>query len=66
VPAVNGAPADDPRVVPGRVLLALARDEYADASTAAGARQLMGALIDHRLDRQMLHSRTIFRQLQSL
>ena len=66
VPAVNGAPTDDPRVVPGRVLLALAQDDYADASIAAGARQLMGALIDHRLDRQTLHSRTVFRALQNL
>ena len=66
VPAVNGTPADDPRVVPGRVLLALARDEFADASTAVAARQLMSALIDHRLDRQTLHSRTIFRELQGL
>ncbi|HSD44192.1 MAG TPA: DNA repair protein RecO [Burkholderiales bacterium] len=66
VPTVNGALADDPCVVPGRVLLALARDDFADASTAAAARQLMSALIDHRLDRQTLHSRTIFRELQGL
>jgi hypothetical protein len=26
----------------------------------------MSALIDHRLDRQTLHSRTIFRELQGL
>jgi DNA repair protein RecO (recombination protein O) len=63
---VNGAPADDPRVVPGRVLQALERDDFADASVAAAARQLMRALIDHRLDRQKLHSRAIFRELQDL
>jgi recombinational DNA repair protein (RecF pathway) len=66
VPAVNGASTDDPRVVPGRVLLALAQDDYSDASIAAGARQLMGALIDQRLDHQTLHSRTVFRALQDL
>lgn len=66
VPVANGAATDDPRVVPGRVLLALARDDYSDAATAAAARQLMRALIDHRLDRQTLHSRTIFRELQGL
>jgi DNA repair protein RecO (recombination protein O) len=65
VPMVNGA-ADDPRVVPGRVLLALAQDDYSDPATAAAARQLMQALIDHRLDRQTLYSRNIFRELQGL
>jgi recombinational DNA repair protein (RecF pathway) len=53
-------------VVHGRVLLALATDDYGNAATAAAARQLMGALIDHRLDRQTLHSRTVFRALQDL
>jgi recombinational DNA repair protein (RecF pathway) len=52
--------------VPGSVLLALAADDYADPATAAAARQLMGALIDHRLDRQTLHSRAVFRALQDL
>lgn len=66
VPVLNGAAADDPRVVSGRVLLALAQDDYSDPATAAAARQLMRALIDHRLDRQTLHSRAIFRELQSL
>jgi DNA repair protein RecO (recombination protein O) len=64
VPVVNGT--DGPGAVPGRVLLALARDEYADPVTAQAAKQLMRALIDHRLDRQPLHSRSIFRALQSL
>jgi DNA repair protein RecO (recombination protein O) len=66
VPVVDGAQTTDPRVVSGRVLLALARDDFADAATASAARQLMSALIDHRLDRQTLHSRAIFRELQGL
>lgn len=66
VPVLNGAAGDDPRVVPGRVLLALAQDDYSDPATAAAARQLMRVLIDHRLDRQTLYSRTIFRELQGL
>jgi DNA repair protein RecO (recombination protein O) len=66
VPVVNGAAFDDSGAVPGRVLLALARDDYADPAIAQAAKQLMRALIDHRLDRQPLHSRTIFRALQNL
>jgi DNA repair protein RecO (recombination protein O) len=66
VPAPREGGSGDPRVVPGSVLLALAADDYADPATAAAARQLMGALIDHRLDRQTLHSRAVFRALQDL
>jgi DNA repair protein RecO (recombination protein O) len=66
VPIVNGIDADERGAVPGRVLLALARDDYADPATAQAAKQLMRTLIDHRLDRQPLHSRTIFRALQNL
>jgi DNA repair protein RecO (recombination protein O) len=66
VPVEEGAAGDNPLFLRGRVLLALARDDYADAATAAAARELMRALIDHRLDRQTLHSRTVFRALQDL
>ena len=66
VPVLNGSALDDGVAVPGRVLLALARDDYGDPGTAQAAKQLMRALIDHRLDRQPLHSRTIFRALQNL
>jgi DNA repair protein RecO (recombination protein O) len=66
VPVSRAGASEDPRVVHGRVLLALATDDYGNAATAAAARQLMGALIDHRLDRQTLHSRTVFRALQDL
>jgi DNA repair protein RecO (recombination protein O) len=66
VPVVNGATVEEGAAVSGRVLLALARDDYADPAVAQAAKQLMRALIDHRLDRQPLHSRTIFRALQNL
>ncbi|MFO1363341.1 MAG: DNA repair protein RecO [Burkholderiales bacterium] len=66
IPVLPGAAGGDPLLLKGRVLLALARDDYADAATAAAARDLMRALIDHRLDRQTLHSRTVFRALQDL
>lgn len=66
IPVRPDATRDDPLLLKGRVLLALARDDYADATTAAAARRLMRALIDRRLDRQTLHSRTVFRALQDL
>jgi DNA repair protein RecO (recombination protein O) len=60
------AAGDDPLVLRGRVLRALAQDDYTDGATAVAARELMRALIDHRLDRQTLHSRSVFRALQDL
>jgi DNA repair protein RecO (recombination protein O) len=69
--AVGGAEGPDrgageSLVVPGRVLLEIARDDYADPATAQAAKQLMRLAIARRLDRQPLHSRTIFRELTSL
>jgi DNA repair protein RecO (recombination protein O) len=66
VPVRNGAAPDAGGIVAGRVLLALAGDDYSDPAIAQVAKQLMRVLIDHRLDRQPLHSRTIFRSLQNL
>ncbi len=66
VPTRTDAAHGDALVLKGRVLLALAHDDFADASNAAAARELMRALIDRRLDRQTLHSRTVFRALQDL
>lgn len=57
---------DEAFVVPGRVLLEIARDDYAAPATAQAAKQLMRLAITRRLDRQPLHSRTIFRELASL
>lgn len=66
VRAVNGASGDENLLVPGRALLAIARDDYADAVTAQHAKQLLRLAINHRLDRQPLHSRAIFRELANL
>jgi DNA repair protein RecO (recombination protein O) len=66
VPLAAGPVEPERGAIPGRVLLALARDDYDDPATAQAAKQLMRMLIDLRLDRQPLHSRTIFRALQNL
>lgn len=66
VPIDRAAASPDPRNVTGRVLQALAQDAFDDPATAQAAKQLMRVLIDHRLDRQPLHSRLIFRELQAL
>jgi DNA repair protein RecO (recombination protein O) len=66
VPVNVAEPPADPRYVQGRVLHALAGEAYPDAQTAQAAKLLMRLLIDHRLDRQPLHSRTLFRELQAL
>jgi DNA repair protein RecO (recombination protein O) len=60
----NGAGGDD--VVSGRTLLDIARDDYADPLTQQQAKSLMRALLDHRLERQPLRSRRIFRDLLAL
>jgi len=62
----DGAAAEEMLVVPGRVLLDIARDDYSSAATAQAAKQLMRIAITRRLDRQPLHSRTIFRELANL
>lgn len=57
--------AADPRLS-GRALLAIARDDYAEAETQSQAKALMRVLINHRLDYQPLRSRRIFRELLEL
>jgi DNA repair protein RecO (recombination protein O) len=66
MPLVNGIAPDEALVVPGRVLLEIARDDYSAPATAQAAKQLMRLAITRRLDRQPLHSRTIFRELANL
>ena len=61
-----GTDAGESPVFPGRVLLDIARDDYTGPSTAQAAKQLMRLVINHRLDRQPLHSRAIFKDLASL
>jgi DNA repair protein RecO (recombination protein O) len=66
VPAANGADPGDGLLIPGRTLLDIGRDDYAAPATAQAAKQLMRLAIGHRLDRQPLHSRAIFKDLASL
>ncbi|MCX7893909.1 MAG: DNA repair protein RecO [Burkholderiales bacterium] len=53
-------------VFSGRALLGIARGDYSDPETATQSRALMRLLINHRLERQTLHSRRIFADLQTL
>jgi DNA repair protein RecO (recombination protein O) len=57
---------DDGPAFTGRALLDIAQDDYRDPHTLALSKQLMRMLINHRLDRQPLHSRRVFRDLQQL
>lgn len=60
------SPSDDGPAFSGRVLLEIANDDYRNPQTLAQSKQLMRLLINHRLDRQPLHSRRVFRDLQQL
>jgi DNA repair protein RecO (recombination protein O) len=53
-------------VVSGRTLLDLAADDYSRAETRDEARALMRALIGERLHGQVLHTRTVLRELNDL
>jgi DNA repair protein RecO (recombination protein O) len=66
MPVADGAGADEALVLPGRVLLEIARDDYSAPATAQAAKQLMRLAITRRLDRQPLHTRAIFRELTNL
>jgi DNA repair protein RecO (recombination protein O) len=50
----------------GNILLAIARDDYAEPGVLMSCKSLMRTLINHRLGRQVLNSRQIFRELQEL
>jgi DNA repair protein RecO (recombination protein O) len=63
--AVNGTRGDLP-VVRGRTLLDVAADDYTRAETREEARTLMRALIGERLHGQVLHTRTVLRELSDL
>ena len=51
--------------VSGQTLLAMADEEFADAAVRAEAKALFRALINRVLDRQVLHSRQLLRELQA-
>src|SRR3954470_11835324 len=63
--AVSGPRADLP-VVQGRTLLDVAADDYTSPKTREEARPLMRALIGERLHGQVLHTRTVLRELSDL
>ena len=54
---------DDPSVVAGRVLLDMARGDFREPETLAGAKALMRRLIQHYLGGQVLQSRRVFTEL---
>jgi DNA repair protein RecO (recombination protein O) len=51
--------------VSGQTLLAMAGEEFGDSAVRFEARALFRALINHMLDRQVLHSRQLLRDLQA-
>lgn len=53
-------------VFSGSTLLAIAEENYSDPAILPQYKQLMRLLINHRLDRQPLHSRAVFKELQQL
>ncbi|MEC5396908.1 DNA repair protein RecO [Uliginosibacterium sp. H1] len=57
---------EDAPVLPGHVLLAMARDDFSAAETQQAARPLMRRLLQHYLGTQGLESRRIFMELQEL
>jgi DNA repair protein RecO (recombination protein O) len=62
--AANGAGGE--LRVSGKTLLDIASDDYARAETREEARELMRALIAHRLGNQKLHTRSVMMELQEL
>ncbi len=54
---------DDASIVTGRVLLDMARGDFREAETLAGAKALMRRLIQHYLGGQVLQSRRVFTEL---
>ena len=54
---------DDASVVAGRVLLDMARGDFREPETLAGAKALMRRLIPHYLGGQVLQSRRVFTEL---
>jgi DNA repair protein RecO (recombination protein O) len=64
VPSLGSANGD--LVVSGQTLLDLAADEFARPETRDEARALLRALIGERLHGQVLHTRTVLRELSDL
>jgi DNA repair protein RecO (recombination protein O) len=62
---VNGM-RSGPLVVHGKTLLDVAADDYSSPATREEARNLMRVLISERLHGQVLHTRTVLRELSDL
>jgi DNA repair protein RecO (recombination protein O) len=62
---VNGMRSGE-LVIRGRTLLDVAADDYSSPATREEARNLMRALIGERLHGQVLHTRTVLRELSDL
>lgn len=65
--ALEAADAGDgPCDVRGKTLLDMARDDYADAITAAESKRLLRHLIHHHLGQPELHTRLLIKELQQI
>jgi DNA repair protein RecO (recombination protein O) len=62
--SVRGDAAAYPEVS-GRTLLSMADEEFGESAVRNEAKALIRALINHILDRQVLHSRQLLRDLQA-
>lgn len=65
-PVLLGAEDGEADAYSGRVLLAIAQDDFSDAETLAQSKLLMRTLIHHYLGGQRLSSRRVFMELQEL
>jgi DNA repair protein RecO (recombination protein O) len=65
-PVPQGAASQAALAIPGRVLLAMAADDFRDPETLFHGKLLMRALIGHQLGGQALNSRRVFIELQEL
>lgn len=66
VPVFRVEEAGGKPVFSGRTLLAIAQENFGDAAVLPQYKQLMRLLINHRLDKQPLHSRAVFKDLHQL
>jgi DNA repair protein RecO (recombination protein O) len=66
VPVSGVEEASGKAVFSGRTLLAIAQENFGDPTVLPQYKQLMRLLINHRLDKQPLHSRGVFKDLQQL
>jgi len=65
-PSLTNGTRSGQLVVSGRTLLDVAADDYSRAETRDEARALMRALIGERLHGQVLHTRTVLKELNDL